>query len=147
VQIPVPVGERDTGPVELGDIMKIKEIITEDKVGKIPARLQDATVGLDKFRDDTFADRIYELNRVMMAVAVADGKNNIKPEVDAESWAGRNNLAFPYTAEEQEMLKQAFGVIGSHYQDLNNGDFKSSELASTYTKSPVAPVKKNKYGV
>jgi hypothetical protein len=45
------------------------------------------------------------------------------------------------------MLKQAFGVIGSHYQDLNNGDFKSSELASTYTKSPVAPVKKNKYGV
>lgn len=127
--------------------MKIKDIITEDKIGELPPRLQQATVGLDKFRDNQFADRIYELNRVMMAVASADGKNPLSPEIDAESWAGRNNLAFPYTSEEQKMLAQAFGAIGSHYQDLNNGDYKSKELKSTYKKSPVAPVKRNKYGV
>jgi hypothetical protein len=127
--------------------MKIKDIIVENKIGDIPPRLQQATVGLDKFRDNQFADRVYELNRVMMAVASADGINPLAPEVDAESWAGRNNLAFPYTAEEQEMLKAAFGVIGSHYEDLNNGDLKSRELDSTNKISPVAKPKKNKYGI
>jgi len=127
--------------------MKIKDIILEDKVGEVPPRLQQATVGMDKFRDAQFADRVYELNRVMMAVAAADGINPLAPEVDAESWAGRNNLAFPYTPEEQEMLKAAFGVVGSHYEDLNNGDLKSRELNSTNKVSPVAKPKKNKYGV
>lgn len=127
--------------------MKIKDIILEEKVGKIPPRLQQATVGLDKFRDQQFADRVYELNRVMMAVAASDGISPLAPEVDAESWAGRNNLAFPYTPEEQKMLKAAFGVVGSHYEDLNNGDLKSKELKSTYTKSPVAKSKRNKFGV
>lgn len=127
--------------------MKIKDIILEDKVGDIPPRLQQATVGMDKFRDAQFADRVYELNRVMMAVAAADGINPLSPEVDGESWAGRNNLAFPYTPEEQKMLKDAFGVVGSHYEDLNNGDLKSRELNSTNKISPVAKPKKNKYGV
>lgn len=127
--------------------MKIKDIILEDKVGEVPPRLQQATVGMDKFRDAQFADRVYELNRVMMAVAAADGINPLAPEVDAESWAGRNNLAFPYTPEEQKMLKAAFGVVGSHYEDLNNGDLKSRELNSTNKVSPVAKPKKNKYGV
>lgn len=127
--------------------MKIKDIIVEDKVGKIPPRLQQATVGLDKFRDEQFADRVYELNRVMMAVAASDGVNPLAPEVDSESWAGRNNLAFPYTPEEQKMLKAAFGVVGSHYEDLNNGDLKSRELNSTNKVSPVAKPKKNRFGV
>ncbi len=128
--------------------MKIKDvIINEDKVGKISKRYQQATVGLDKFRDQQFADRVYELNRVMMAVASSDGVNPLSPEVDAESWAGRNNIAVPYTELEQAMLKQAFGVVGSHYQDLNNGDLKSKELKSTNKSSPVAKPKRNKYGV
>ena len=127
--------------------MKIKDIILEDKVGDIPPRLQQPTVGLTKFRDQQFADRVYELNRVMMAVAAADGVNPLAPEVDAESWAGRNNLAFPYTPEEQKMLKAAFGVVGSHYEDLNHGDLHSGELKSTNKTSPVPKVKRNKYGV
>ena len=141
-----PVGKLVIGAAELGN-MKIKDIIVEDKVGKIPARLQSSTVGLDRFRDDNFADRTYELNRVMMAVAAADGVNPLSPEVDAESWAGRNNIATPYTKEEQAMLKQAFGAIGSHYEDLNNGDLESKELESVYRTSPVAKAKKNKYGI
>jgi hypothetical protein len=127
--------------------MKIKDIIIEDAVGKLPPRLQQATVGLDRFRDKQFADRVYELNRVMMAVAAADGVNPLSPTVDAESWAGRNNIAAPYTKEEHDMLKQAFGVIGTHYEDLNDGDLKSTELEGTNIKSPVAKSKKNKYGV
>lgn len=127
--------------------MKIKDIITEDQVGQLPARLQQATVGAEKFRDAQFADRIYELNRVMMAVAASDGVNPLRPEIDSESWAGRNNLAFPYTDQEHKMLKQAFGAVGSHYEDLNKGDLKSQEVKSTYTLSPVAKPKRNKYGI
>ena len=127
--------------------MKIKDIILEDKVGDIPPRLQQATVGMDKFRDAQFADRVYELNRVMMAVAASDGISPLAPEVDSESWAGRNNLAFPYTPEEQKMLIAAFGAVGSHYEDLNNGDLKSKELKSTNKISPVAKPKRNRFGV
>lgn len=132
--------------------MKIKDIIiNEDKadgpVGKISQRYQRATVGLNKFRDKQFADRVYELNRVMMAVAGSDGINPLSPEIDAESWAGRNNIAAPYTEEEQAMLVQAFGAVGSHYEDINNGDTRSQELKSTNKASPVAKPKRNKYGV
>jgi hypothetical protein len=127
--------------------MKIKDIIVEDRVGKIPVRLQQPTVGLTKFRDREFADRIYELNRVMMAVAAADGTNPLAMNIDSESWAGRSNLAFPYTKIEQKMLKQAFKAIGSHYEDLNAGDLESQELKSTNKLSPVAKPKKNKFGV
>jgi len=140
------VGKHVIGHAEPGN-MKIKEVILEDTVGEIPSRLQQSTVGLTKFRDQQFADRVYELNRVMMAVAAADGVNPLKIDVDSESWAGRNNLAFPYTPEEQDMLKQAFKAIGSHYEDLNHGDLESQELKSTNKVSPVAKPKKNKFGV
>jgi len=45
------------------------------------------------------------------------------------------------------MLMQAFGAVGSHYEDLNNGDTQSQELKSTNKASPVAKPKRNKYGV
>jgi len=83
----------------------------------------------------------------MMAVASSDGVNPLSPEVDSESWAGRNNIAVPYTELEQAMLKQAFGVVGSHYQDLNKGDMKSRELDIVNKASPTAKPKRNKYGV
>jgi hypothetical protein len=45
------------------------------------------------------------------------------------------------------MLVHAFGAVGSHYEDLNNGDLKSRELESTNKVSPVSKPKKNKFGV
>ena len=84
--------------------MRAREFLAEKKVGDISTRLRYATRGLHKFRDGQFADRIYELNRIMMAVASTDG--TFVPELDGESWAGRNNVAAPYTSEEQEMLKK-----------------------------------------
>ena len=127
--------------------MKIKDIIMEDekRSGPISQRFHQATVGLDKFRDHDLADRFYELNRVMMAAASADGKNPIN--VDPESWIGRYNIAIPYTKEEQDMLQQAFNAVGSEWHDLNNGNYNSEEVKSTYKKSPVAKPKKNKFGV
>lgn len=125
--------------------MKIKEVILEGSPAKIAKRLQQATVGLNLFRDTEFADRVYEINRVMMAAAMADGKSPIK--IDHESWAGRHDIAAPYTQEEQKILKQAFAAVGSWHRDLNKGDLKSRELKSTNKQSPIAKFKKNKFGV
>jgi hypothetical protein len=115
--------------------MRAQEFLIEKQAGKIGQRKSQATVGLNKFRDVDLADRFYELNRVMMAVASTDG--TFVPDIDHESWAGRYNLAMPYTDVEQDMLEKAFRAVGSEYEDLNHGDLKSKELESTNKRSPV----------
>lgn len=119
--------------------MRADEFLNEDNVGKISKRKQQSTVGLNKFRDENLADRIYELNRIMMAAASTDG--TFVPDVDGESWAGRFNIATPYTKEEQNMLKKAYQAVGSSHQDLNNGDLRSQELPNTNTQSVVKSFK------
>jgi len=115
--------------------MRAREFLMEKHVGKIGQRKSQATVGLNKFRDADLADRFYELNRVMMAAAATDG--TFVPDIDHESWAGRYNVATPYTDVEQAMLEKAFRAVGSDYEDLNRGDLKSKELESTNKRSPV----------
>lgn len=119
--------------------MRSREFVSEQKVGDIGKRKSVATVGLNKFRDKQFADRVYELNRVMMAVATTDGTS--PATIDGESWAGRNNIAAPYTKVEQDMLKKAYQAVGSHHIDINNGDLDSEEMPSTHTQSPIKAFK------
>lgn len=116
--------------------MRASEFLVEKQMGKIGKRRQDATVGLHRFRDPGGYDRTYELNRVMMAVACADG-TDAPIDMDAASWVGKYNTANPYTKEEHKMLKQAFKAAGSEHQDLNDGDLESKELESTNKVSPV----------
>jgi hypothetical protein len=115
--------------------MRAHEFLIEKQVGKIGQRRSRATVGLNKFRDVDLADRVYELNRVMMAAACTDG--TFVPKIDHESWAGRYNVAMPYTDVEQDMIEKAFQAVGSEHQDLNHGDLRSQELTSTNKQSPV----------
>lgn len=115
--------------------MRANEFISEGKRAKITNRQGRSSVGLDLFRDREFADRVYELNRVMMAAAMADGTTPIN--IDSESWSGRENVAAPYSAIEQKMLTQAFKAIGSEHKDLTKGDLRSQEVPDTYTTSPV----------
>ncbi len=119
--------------------MRAREFIVEQDVGNISTRQRNATVGLNKFRDAQFADRVYELNRVMMAAASTDG--TFVPELDSESWSGRNNVAAPYTKQEQEMLEKAYQAIGSKHIDLNHGDLRSQEHPAVNNKSPVVGFK------
>lgn len=117
--------------------MRARDFIAEHRrVGSISKRLRYATRGLHKFRDDNFADRVYELNRIMMAVASNNGQE-FSHDMDSESWAGRHDIAAPYTAEEQAMLKLAYKAIGSHHQDLNQGDLRSQEHPAVNTTSPI----------
>ena len=120
--------------------MRATEFVTESKVGKISKRQQQATRGLNVFskKIDSY-DRLYDLNRLMMAVASSDGVNPIV--MDAESWVGKHNTTHPYTKEEQDMLKLAYKAAGLEYKDLNQGDLDSEELVSTNTQSIVKPFK------
>jgi hypothetical protein len=110
--------------------------ITETADVKISRRLQAGTRGLNVFskKIDTY-DRLYDLNRLMMAVASSDGVNPIK--MDAESWVGKHNTTHPYTPEEQDMLKLAYKAAGLEYKDLNKGDMDSEEMSEVNTVSPV----------
>ena len=119
--------------------MRANEFISENRVGKISKRKQQSTVGLNKFRDENLADRVYELNRIMMAAASTDG--TFVPDIDGESWAGRYNIATPYTQVEQDMLSKAYQAVGSAHTDLNHGDLRSQELPGGNTKSLVKPFK------
>jgi hypothetical protein len=120
--------------------MRASEFIAEgEQVGPLTKRANFATVGLNKFIDPNRADRVYELNRVMMAAASTDG--TFVPDIDGESWAGRFNVAAPYTDIEQDMLKMAYKAIGSEFHDLNKGDLRSLEIPSTSTVSPVKAFK------
>lgn len=116
--------------------MRAREFVAEDKVGKISNRLRYATRGLHKFRDGQFADRVYELNRIMMAVASNDGQQFVN-QPDGESWAGRHDVAAPYTQQEADMLKLAYKAVGSKHSDLNSGDMRSQEHPAVHVASPI----------
>jgi hypothetical protein len=120
--------------------MRAREFLFETQAGKISKRQQQSTRGLHVFskKIDSY-DRLYDLNRLMMAVASSDGVTPI--EMDSESWAGKHNTAHPYTKEENDMLKLAYKAAGLEYKDLNNGDMDSEELGSTNTGSPVVAFK------
>lgn len=120
--------------------MRADEFISENKNGKISKRQQQSTRGLNIFskKIDSY-DRLYDLNRLMMAVASSDGINPI--EMNAESWVGKHNTAHPYTKEEQDMLKLAYKAAGLENKDLNNGDMRSQELESTNKVSPFKSFK------
>jgi hypothetical protein len=117
--------------------MRAHEFISESK-GKPSNRQPQSTVGLNLFAISQY-DRIYDLNRVMMAVASTDGTT--VPELSSESWVGKNNTAHPYTEVEQEMLKRAYEAAGVPFKDLNKGDLDSEELDSANIESPMKPFK------
>ena len=118
--------------------MRAKEFVVENKIDSISTRQQTATRGLNIFAKSSQAyDRMYDLNRLMMAVACSDGVNTIN--MSPESWVGKMNTAHPYTQEEQDMLKMAYKAAGLTYKDLNQGDMKSEELVDTNKQSPVKP--------
>jgi len=120
--------------------MRANEFVSESKMGKISDHQQQATRGLNIFskKIDSY-DRLYDLNRLMMAVASSDGINPI--EMPAESWVGKHNTTHAYTKEEQDMLKLAYKAADLEYIDVNKGDLDSEELASTNTQSIAKPFK------
>lgn len=126
--------------------MKVNEIINEGKTrAKMTKRQQQAMPGSNVYHDAKRANSDYVAYRLGMAVAGTDGKT--PPDIDKESWIGKEKSAHPYTKEEQDMLKQAYKAAGASYKDLNKGDMRSLELDTVNKISPVGKKKTNRYGV
>jgi len=99
--------------------MRAKEFITESdqivKTGIKPHKHAEAVMP-GSHRVAGTADRVYDLNRVMMYVAATDGK--VCPKVPKQSWAGKNNTAHPLTDVEANMLKHAYKLAGVEWDDI-----------------------------
>jgi hypothetical protein len=121
-----------------------EDYLSEEKISK---RKQQSTKGLNTYGDSEHVSGDYTAYRLGMAVAGANGKDPLPKEMYAKSWIGKQKSTHPYTQEEQDMLKQAYKVVGATHTDLNNGDMESRELDTVYKVSPIPKPKKNKYGV
>ena len=76
------------------------------------------------------------MNRLWMAMAMADGKSTKKVDMDPASPSEKHNTIHPYTDEEHNMVQAAFNTIPSeHHRMAKRG--KSSEPDDTHKVSPV----------
>ena len=101
---------------------------------------------MDKSRDVGGYDRVYHMNRLMMAMAMHDGKGKHTVDMPAESWVEKYNTTHPYTDEEHNMVQGAMKTVPTDKQTVQKRT-KSSEPDDTYKVSPVPAKKKNQYGV
>jgi len=122
--------------------MRASEFIAEGKPagsGKIPGGHDNAMPGAHIVRDIGGYDRTNHMNRMMMAMAMHDGRDKKpipKDRMDPASWVEKYNTAHPYTKEEDNMIHGAMKTIGSdHYHVLS--DHRSIETPATHKVSPV----------
>jgi hypothetical protein len=126
--------------------MKANEFIKE---GTTKLHPDHAAVGkgVTRARDVGGYDRVYHMNRLMMAMAMADGVGTGKIDgVNIDTWFEKYNTIHPMTQEEDNMVRAAMKTIptdGNHISSFG----KSQEPAGANTKSIVAKPKKNKYGI
>ena len=123
--------------------MRAREFIAEASPAKTKGRIHRDHVSTmpGAHRVAGTADRHYDLNRVMMAVAMADGVQ--RPVLDGESWHHKNNTAHPYTPEEAAMLRHAYEAAGVEWDDVlkPNPDNRSEEPQDTNVTSVIKPFK------
>jgi len=126
--------------------MKANEFIKEGTT-KLHADHDAVGKGVTRSRDVGGYDRIYHMNRMMMAMAMADGRSTGKIDgVNIDTWFEKYNTLHPMTKEEDNMIRAAMKTIpteGNHVSKFG----KSVEPAGANTQSPVAKQKKNKYGI
>ena len=119
--------------------MKINEIITEGVKGEYDAGHAAAQHSSWRFRDVGGYDRIYHLNRIMMAAAAANGiDRGVIKDFEQESWYEKYNTAYPYTQADDNMLAAAFATVDSDYKNVAQWR-QSHELPDIYNRSAVKP--------
>ena len=121
--------------------MRAKEFVNEafsvKPTGKMRHDHAQAQKGVHLARDVGGYDRIYHMNRLMMAMACSDGKSTTPPkDVDASSWYEKYNTIHPYTEAEHNMVKQAMGVVPTDGGEIVD-DHRSSESDDTQKVSPI----------
>jgi hypothetical protein len=125
--------------------MKINEIIVEHKTTKLSKHHDAAHAGaIYRTRDVGGYDRVYHMNRMGMALAMADGKSTKAVDSPADTWFEKYNTIHPYTEEENKMVKSAMKTVPTDGRLVSN-DRKSREQNDTHKVSPVrdrGPIKR-----
>jgi hypothetical protein len=126
--------------------MRAREFIGETKVTKMHPDHDNVGKGVTRSRDVGGYDRVYHMNRIMMAMAMADGKSTKAVDSPAETWFEKYNTMHPMTQQEDNMIKAAMATVPTDGQSVSKFA-PSQEPSDTYVQSPVAKPKKNKYGI
>ena len=119
--------------------MRAYEFLTEGE-GKPHPNHAQASLGVFKVRDVGGYDRTYHMNRLWMAMAMADGKSQDAVEMDNASFAEKYNTVHPYTEEEYNMFVAATKTIPTDKKDVVPYS-KSQEPEDTNKVSPSKPFK------
>jgi hypothetical protein len=104
--------------------------------GKMHKDHQSTDQGTTIARDVGGYDRVYHMNRLWMAMAMADGKSTKPVKMDVASSTEKFNTIHPYTDEEHNMVQSALKTIPSEHH-TNNKRSKSKEPDDTHRVSPV----------
>ena len=96
-------------------------------------------------RDTGGYDRVYHMNRLWMAMAMADGKSDKPVEMDVASPTEKFNGIHPYTEEEHKMVQAAMNTIPGEYHVLAKPSKKSSEPDDVHKVSPTTSRKLKNY--
>jgi hypothetical protein len=127
--------------------MRAQEFIKEGKTTEMHADHKNVGKGVSRSRDVGGYDRVYHMNRMMMAMAMADGKSTKKVDnVAIDTWFEKYNTMHPMTQEEDNKIRAAMKTVptdGKHISKFS----KSVEAEGGNTQSAVAKPKKNKYGI
>jgi hypothetical protein len=116
--------------------MRLHEIMTEHKVTEYDKETKNAEKGVYVARDVGGYDRVYHMNRLMMAMAKADGKNTGPVDSPASTWFEKYNTLHPYTKEEDNMIKAGMATIPTDGRQIAPYS-KSKESHDTHKASPV----------
>lgn len=117
--------------------MRAHEFLNEGRSnGKMNKDHAQANIGVYRARDVGGYDRVYHMNRLWMAMAMADGKSQDAVDMDAASFAEKYNTVHPYTEEEYNMFVAAKKTIPTDSKEIVPYS-KSLEPEDTNTKSLV----------
>lgn len=86
-------------------------------------------------------DQFYDFYRFMIAVAQSPEQMR---DFNKETWINRPS-AVTYTKEDEAILKRGLKALGKNGKWLHND--AATEPTDTNKASPIAKVKKNKYGI
>ena len=115
--------------------MRAQEFVLESSRGRLHKDHAATMPTTHAFRDNG-VDRAYNLNRMMMAAAMHDGKTKNAVDMDSGSWSEKYNTAHPYTKEENNMIRGALKTVGANHRTVVS-DHDSSEPVEINRASPV----------
>jgi len=122
--------------------MRASEFIVEagPPRGKIHKDHNNVSKGTTISRDVGGYDRVYHMNRIWMATAMADGKSTKPVDMDPAAYTEKFNSAHPYTKEEHNMLQAAYKTVPSEHYEVTPWS-ASKEPEDIHRVSPVTGFK------